>query len=183
MDLRPKGSIVRLFGPKSMNGRPVGPQEIRFLLHPIPGPKDPGWKNGWTVGPKNHRSRIEETLPFRAEPIQLDPQWLAVQSVGVLIGWESSVMWNDPIVAEVHRAREKLAAECNFDIKAFFAGVRGVGRCYADQPRRLRAEFGRRTIPTQAYAERDGQLDPQSPVVQSVGVLIGSPLSIAGKLP
>jgi len=28
-----------------------------------------------------------------------------------------------------------------------------------------------------------GQLDPQSLVVQSVGVLIGSPLSIAGKLP
>jgi hypothetical protein len=27
-------------------------------------------------------------------------------------------MWEDPIVAEVHRAREKLAAECNFDIKA-----------------------------------------------------------------
>lgn len=33
-------------------------------------------------------------------------------------------MWKDPIVAEVHRAREKLAADCNFDIKAFFAGVR-----------------------------------------------------------
>lgn len=33
-------------------------------------------------------------------------------------------MWEDPIVAEVHRAREKLAAECNFDISAFFAGVR-----------------------------------------------------------
>jgi hypothetical protein len=33
-------------------------------------------------------------------------------------------MWEDPIVAEVHRNREKLAAECNFDIKAFFAGLR-----------------------------------------------------------
>lgn len=33
-------------------------------------------------------------------------------------------MWQDPIVAEVHHAREKLAADCNFDIKAFFAGVR-----------------------------------------------------------
>jgi hypothetical protein len=33
-------------------------------------------------------------------------------------------MWEDPIVAEVHRAREKLAAECNYDIDAFFAGVR-----------------------------------------------------------
>ena len=33
-------------------------------------------------------------------------------------------MWEDPIVAEVHRTREKLAAECNFDIKAFFADLR-----------------------------------------------------------
>lgn len=33
-------------------------------------------------------------------------------------------MWEDPIVAEVHRARAKLAAECNYDIEAFFAGVR-----------------------------------------------------------
>jgi hypothetical protein len=27
------------------------------------------------------------------------------------------------LVAEIHRAREKLAAECNYDIKAFFAGL------------------------------------------------------------
>ena len=33
-------------------------------------------------------------------------------------------MWDDPIVAEVHRARAKLAADCNYDIRAFFAGVR-----------------------------------------------------------
>lgn len=33
-------------------------------------------------------------------------------------------MWEDPIVAEVHRTREKLAAEYNFDIKAFFADLR-----------------------------------------------------------
>jgi hypothetical protein len=33
-------------------------------------------------------------------------------------------MWEDPIVAEVHRAREKLAADCNYDIAAFFADVR-----------------------------------------------------------
>ena len=32
-------------------------------------------------------------------------------------------------------------------------------------------------------AEQGGQLDPQSPVAQSVGVLLGSPLLIAGKLP
>jgi hypothetical protein len=33
-------------------------------------------------------------------------------------------MWEDPIVAEVHRTREKLAAEYNFDLAAFFAGLR-----------------------------------------------------------
>ena len=38
--------------------------------------------------------------------------------------WEHSIMWKDPIVAEVHRTREKLAAQDNFDIAAFFADVR-----------------------------------------------------------
>jgi hypothetical protein len=33
-------------------------------------------------------------------------------------------MWEDPIVAEVHRNREKLAAEYKFDIAAFFADLR-----------------------------------------------------------
>lgn len=33
-------------------------------------------------------------------------------------------MWEDPIVAEVHRTREKLAAQCNYDVRAFFADVR-----------------------------------------------------------
>jgi hypothetical protein len=33
-------------------------------------------------------------------------------------------MWEDPIVAEVHRIREKLAAEHNFDIAAYFASLR-----------------------------------------------------------
>ena len=32
-------------------------------------------------------------------------------------------------------------------------------------------------------AERNGQLDPQSLAVHSVGVLIGSPSFLAGKLP
>ena len=32
-------------------------------------------------------------------------------------------MWEDPIVAEVHRIREKLAAECNYDLAVFFAGL------------------------------------------------------------
>lgn len=33
-------------------------------------------------------------------------------------------MWEDPIVAEVHRIREKLAAEFDFDVAAFFADLR-----------------------------------------------------------
>ena len=33
-------------------------------------------------------------------------------------------MWEDPIVAEVHRTREKLAAEFGFDVKAIFADLR-----------------------------------------------------------
>ncbi len=33
-------------------------------------------------------------------------------------------MWEDPIMAEVHRTREKLAAEYNFDVTAFFADLR-----------------------------------------------------------
>lgn len=33
-------------------------------------------------------------------------------------------MWEDPIVAEVHRTREKLAAKFNFDVKAIFADIR-----------------------------------------------------------
>jgi hypothetical protein len=33
-------------------------------------------------------------------------------------------MWEDPIVAEVHRIRQKLAAEFNCDIGAIFADMR-----------------------------------------------------------
>jgi hypothetical protein len=32
-------------------------------------------------------------------------------------------MWEDTIVAEVHRTREKLAAEYSFDVTAFFADL------------------------------------------------------------
>jgi hypothetical protein len=33
-------------------------------------------------------------------------------------------MWEDPIVAEVHRIREQLAAQFDFDVKAMFADMR-----------------------------------------------------------
>jgi len=32
-------------------------------------------------------------------------------------------MWEDPIVAEVHRTREKLFAKFNYDLDAFFADL------------------------------------------------------------
>lgn len=33
-------------------------------------------------------------------------------------------MWEDPIVAEVRRIREKLSADLGFDVKAIFADLR-----------------------------------------------------------
>jgi hypothetical protein len=33
-------------------------------------------------------------------------------------------MWEDPIVADVHRTREKLAAEYGFDVHAIFTDLR-----------------------------------------------------------
>jgi hypothetical protein len=33
-------------------------------------------------------------------------------------------MWEDPVVAEVHRAREQIAASYQFNISAFFADLR-----------------------------------------------------------
>jgi hypothetical protein len=32
-------------------------------------------------------------------------------------------MWEDPIVAEVHRIRQEIAAKYNFDMAAYFADV------------------------------------------------------------
>jgi hypothetical protein len=57
-------------------------------------------------------------------------------------------MWEDPIVAEIHRIREKLAAEYNFDVDAFFADVR-----------RRQASLGNRLIPQEKQAERPPEAD------------------------
>ena len=51
-------------------------------------------------------------------------------------------MWEDPIVAEVHRTREKLAAQSNFDIDAFFADVQ-----------RRQASLGNRLVPQKKRAD------------------------------
>ena len=64
-------------------------------------------------------------------------------------------MWEDPIVAEVHRTREMLAAKFNFDIDAIFADMQKRQAALGDRlvsPRK-RAE------PT-AEADRDPQFDP-----------------------
>jgi hypothetical protein len=61
-------------------------------------------------------------------------------------------MWEDPIVAEVHRAREKLAADSNFDIDAFFAGVR-----------RRQAALGNRLIQQTKQAEPTAEADRGRP--------------------
>jgi hypothetical protein len=57
-------------------------------------------------------------------------------------------MWEDPIVAEVHRIREKLAAEHGFDTKAIFADLR-----------RRQASLGARLVPQKKRAEPTAEVD------------------------
>jgi len=57
-------------------------------------------------------------------------------------------MREDPIVAEVHRTREKLAAEYNFDVGAFFAGLR-------KRQAALGARLVRQKKPVEPTAEAD----------------------------
>ena len=57
-------------------------------------------------------------------------------------------MWEDPIVAEVHRTREKLAAEYNFDVTAFFADLR-----------KRQASLGARLVPQKKRAEPSPEVD------------------------
>ena len=57
-------------------------------------------------------------------------------------------MWEDPIVEEVHRTREKLAAEHGFDVKAIFADLR-----------RRQASLGSRLVPQKRRAEPTAEAD------------------------
>jgi hypothetical protein len=61
-------------------------------------------------------------------------------------------MWEDPIVAEVHRTREKLAAECNFDIATFFAELR-----------KRQGELGGRLVHQKKRAESTAEADRGRP--------------------
>lgn len=59
-------------------------------------------------------------------------------------------MWEDQIVAEVHRRREKLAAEFGFDVQAIFSDLR-----------KRQASLGGRLVPQKKRTERaaDRELD------------------------
>jgi hypothetical protein len=61
-------------------------------------------------------------------------------------------MWEDPIVAEIHRIREKLAAEFDFDVKAIFADLR-----------KRQVALGTRLVPQKKRAEPAAEPDRDRP--------------------
>ena len=77
-------------------------------------------------------------------------------------------MWEDPIVAEVHRIREKLAAEFNFDIEAIFADLR-----------KRQAALGERLVHPKKRAEPTAEADREPRFrLFGVRVLRGGPGSL-----
>ena len=70
-------------------------------------------------------------------------------------------MWEGPIVAEVHRIREQLAAKYDFDITAFFADLRRRQAALGD---RLVLQKQRAEPTAEADQDRDstgGEADPK----------------------
>jgi len=61
-------------------------------------------------------------------------------------------MWEDPIVAEVHRTREMLAAKFNFDIDAIFADMQ-----------KRQAALGDRLVSPRTRAEPTAEADGGRP--------------------
>ena len=57
-------------------------------------------------------------------------------------------MWEDPIVEEIHRTREKLAAEYDFDVKAIFADLR-----------KRQTALGGRLVPQKRRADSMAEVD------------------------
>jgi hypothetical protein len=57
-------------------------------------------------------------------------------------------MWEDPIVADVHQTRIKLAAEYGFDVKAIFADLR-----------KRQVSLGGRLVPQKKRAEPTAEVD------------------------
>jgi hypothetical protein len=77
-------------------------------------------------------------------------------------------MWEDPIVAEVHRAREKLAAESNFDVTTFFEGLRkrqGASGVKLVRPRQMSNESLQPSGPP-IVASDDSQLPQAGPTTE-----------------
>jgi hypothetical protein len=60
-------------------------------------------------------------------------------------------MWEDPIVADIHRVREQLAAEHDFDVKAIFAELR-----------RRQAALGERLVRQKRRGEINVEAPPRS---------------------
>ena len=71
-------------------------------------------------------------------------------------------MWEDPIVAEVHRIREELAARFDFDVAAMFADMRE--RQAALGPRLVSL-----TKSTEPAADADRDRDSGSPENRATG--------------
>lgn len=57
-------------------------------------------------------------------------------------------MWEDPIVAEVDRVREMLAAKFNFDVEAIFADIR-----------KRQSALGERLVPQRTRTESKAEAD------------------------
>ena len=63
-----------------------------------------------------------------------------MESVYLETTWEYDAVWEDPIVADVHRMREQFAAKFGFDVKSIFADLRArqeglAGRLVRNQSR------------------------------------------------
>ena len=71
-------------------------------------------------------------------------------------------MWEDPVVAEVHRVREELAARFDFDVAAMFADIR-----------KRQAALGSRVVSlatsAEPPAEADRSRDSDSPANGATG--------------
>ena len=65
---------------------------------------------------------------------------------------ENDAMWEDPIVAEVRRIREELAARFNSDVKAIFADMR-----------KRQAALGPRMVSREKHAEPAGTVGQEPP--------------------
>jgi hypothetical protein len=82
------------------------------------------------------------------------------QSVRQKNSWEVSGMWEDPIVAEVDRTREMLAAKFKLDVEAIFADIRT-----------RQAALGERLVPQRTRPEPKPEADrsrhPGSPEATS----------------